>query len=51
VVVIAHRLSTLKICDRIMVLEEGRVRGLLPPAELEQQNAFFREVVALANLR
>jgi ABC-type multidrug transport system fused ATPase/permease subunit len=51
VVVIAHRLSTLNICDRIMVLEEGRVRGLLPPAELEQQNEFFREVVALANLR
>ncbi len=51
VVVIAHRLSTLNICDRIMVLEEGRVRGLLPAAELEQQNDFFREVVALANLR
>jgi ABC-type multidrug transport system fused ATPase/permease subunit len=51
VVVIAHRLSTLNICDRIMVLEDGRVRGLLPPAELEQQNDFYREVVALANLR
>lgn len=51
VVVIAHRLSTLNICDRIMVLEEGRVRGLLPAAELEQHNDFFREVVALANLR
>ncbi len=51
VVVIAHRLSTLNICDRIMVLEQGRVRGLLPAAELEQQNDFFREVVALANLR
>jgi ABC-type multidrug transport system fused ATPase/permease subunit len=51
VVVIAHRLSTLNICDRIMVLEEGRVRDLLPAAELEQQNDFFREVVALANLR
>ena len=51
VVVIAHRLSTLNICDRIMVLEEGRIRGLLPAAELEQQNDFFREVVALANLR
>jgi ABC-type multidrug transport system fused ATPase/permease subunit len=51
VVVIAHRLSTLNICDRIMVLEEGRLRGLLPARELEQQNEFFREVVALANLR
>jgi ABC-type multidrug transport system fused ATPase/permease subunit len=51
VVVIAHRLSTLNICDRIMVLEDGKVRGLLPPAELEQQNDFYREVVALANLR
>jgi ABC-type multidrug transport system fused ATPase/permease subunit len=51
VVVIAHRLSTLNICDRIMVLEDGSVRGLLPAAELEQQNDFFREVVALANLR
>lgn len=51
VVVIAHRLSTLNICDRIMVLEDGHLRGLLPARELEQQNEFFREVVALANLR
>ena len=51
VVVIAHRLSTLNICDRIMVLEEGHLRGLLPARELEEQNEFFREVVALANLR
>lgn len=51
IVVIAHRLSTLNICDRIMVMEEGQVRGLLPAAELVEQNDFFREVVALANLR
>ena len=51
VVVIAHRLSTLNICDRIMVLEQGHIRDLLPAAELEQQNDFFREVVSLANLR
>lgn len=51
VIVIAHRLSTLDICDRIMVLQDGELRGFAPPAELELTNAFFRESLALSGLR
>jgi ATP-binding cassette subfamily B protein len=51
VIVIAHRISTLDICDRIMVLQDGEVRGFAPPAELEQTNAFYRESLVLSGLR
>lgn len=48
VVLIAHRMSTLDICDRIMVIEHGRVTGLAAPAELRQTNDFYREALAIA---
>ena len=49
VVVIAHRLSTLRACDRIAVLDRGRLVCLAPPAELQRDEAYFREVLALSN--
>ena len=51
VIVIAHRISTLEICDRIMVIQDGEVRGFAPPAELERTNAFYRESLVLSGLR
>ena len=51
VIVIAHRISTLDICDRIMVLQDGEVRGFAPPADLERTNAFYRESLVLSGLR
>jgi ABC-type multidrug transport system fused ATPase/permease subunit len=51
VVVIAHRMSTLEICDRIMVIQDGVVKGFDTPAALEKTNAFYREALELSGLR
>jgi len=51
VIVIAHRLSTLEICDRIMVIQDGCLRGFDTPANLERDNEFYREALRLSGLR
>ena len=51
VVVVAHRVSTVRACDRIAVLDGGRIRALAPPTELERQSPYFRQVLALAMQR
>lgn len=48
VLIIAHRMSTLDICDRIMVIEDGRVTGFDTPSKLYEQNAFYRNMHKLA---
>ncbi len=50
VVIIAHRMSTLDACDRIMVLQDGVLRGIGEPAELAATNAFYREALELAGI-
>jgi ATP-binding cassette, subfamily B, bacterial len=49
-IIVAHRLSTLGFCDRIMVLEEGRITALGPPDELAQTSAFLRDSRRLSTL-
>jgi ABC-type multidrug transport system fused ATPase/permease subunit len=51
VFVIAHRLSTLSICDRIMVIFGGELQGFDEPAKLEASNPFFREALQLSGMR
>lgn len=51
VVVIAHRLSTLDECDRVAVLDDGRLIALGAPAELAAGDAYYREALALSGLR
>jgi ATP-binding cassette subfamily B protein len=51
VFVIAHRLSTLTICDRIMVILDGRMQGFDEPAALEASNPFYREALRLSGMR
>jgi ABC-type multidrug transport system fused ATPase/permease subunit len=51
VLVIAHRLSTLDMCDRIMVIQNGRLVGFDTPERLEQSNEFYREALHLSGLR
>ena len=49
VVVIAHRPSTVRACDRIAVIEDGRLAACSPADRLAADNAYFREIVALSN--
>ena len=49
--IIAHRLSTLKTCDRIMVFGGGRLQSFGDAGELESGNEFYREAIALSKLR
>ena len=51
VIIIAHRLSTLQMCDRIMVIQDGELRGFDSRARLEESSEFFREAVRLSGLR
>ncbi len=43
-VLIAHRLSTLSMCDRIVVLVEGQVSSIGSQGDLASEDGFFREV-------
>ena len=51
VFVIAHRLSTLSICHRIMVIQHGLVQGFDEPTRLEENDPFYREALRLAGMR
>jgi ABC-type multidrug transport system fused ATPase/permease subunit len=51
VVVIAHRLSTLDICDRIMVVHDGIIQGFDTPDRLEATDPFYRDALQLSGLR
>jgi len=51
VIVIAHRLSTLAVCDRLMIIEDGRLRAFDTPENLERSSEFYREVLIVSGLR
>ncbi len=48
VVVIAHRLSTVNLCDRVAVMRAGRIVALGAPRDLAESDPYFREVLALS---
>jgi ATP-binding cassette subfamily B protein len=45
VVIIAHRLTTLAMCDRIMVLQDGRVVAFDRPSNLEHGGGFYADAL------
>jgi ABC-type multidrug transport system fused ATPase/permease subunit len=49
--VIAHRLSTLNLCDRIMVLRDGLVEAFARRDQVLQSNDFYRNAVTLSQFR
>jgi ATP-binding cassette, subfamily B, bacterial len=51
VVVIAHRISTLEACDRLMVIQGGRISAFQTPTELQSDSGFYRETLQLAGFR
>ena len=48
ILMIAHRLDTIKFCDRIVVMEKGQIVGVGPWDELIEQNAAFRSLADTA---
>ncbi len=47
VVVIAHRLQTIRSCDNILVVEHGRLVELGPPEELERRGGRYHDLLAM----
>jgi len=47
-VIIAHRMSTIRHCDRIMVIDGGRLQAFDTPEVLLQQESFFKEAYDLS---
>ena len=45
--VVAHRLSTLRRANRVLVLDHGRMAEIGTHAELMRQGGLYQEVVAL----
>ena len=50
VVIIAHRMSTLDICDRIMVIEAGRMTAFDSPSALRAHSEFYEKAMAIAGI-
>ena len=50
VLVVAHRLSTVRACNRVAVLAGGRIRALGPPGELAETDGYYREALVLSGL-
>ena len=46
--IVAHRMSTLEMCDRILVLVDGRVNGYGPADELLRDNQYYRAAISLS---
>lgn len=47
--IVAHRISTLDVCDRVMVIVGGRLEAFDTVARLEQTNPYYRSAVTLTS--
>lgn len=50
IIIIAHRLSTLDLCDRIAVIESGELTALDTPALLRGHNDFYRRALEISGI-
>ena len=46
--IVAHRLTTLSLCDRVMVIRDGHLEAFAPAELLYDSNDFYRQAVDLA---
>jgi ABC-type multidrug transport system fused ATPase/permease subunit len=46
--IIAHRMSTLDMCDRVMVIVDGRLVAFDTKARLQSDNSYYRHASAIA---
>jgi len=51
VIIIAHRLSTLENCDRIMVVMDGELKAFDEPDRLAETNTFYRDALEMSGVR
>lgn len=51
VVVIAHRMSTLDACSKLMVIQDGQLKAFATTSELAINNDFYKEALRLADLK
>lgn len=49
-VLVAHRLSTLSICDRLVILRDGEVAATGTAEDLAESSPYYREALRLAGL-
>jgi ABC-type multidrug transport system fused ATPase/permease subunit len=49
-IIVAHRLSTLALCDRIGVVQGGRLESLDNAEQLERSSRYFREATRIARV-
>ena len=50
VLIIAHRLSTLDVCDKLLVIQEGQLKALGTPSELASSNDFYLDALRTSGL-
>ncbi len=50
IIIIAHRLTTLDICDRLMVIQGGQISGFDTPKRLASHDEFYRRALELSGL-
>jgi len=48
IIIIAHRLSTLRSCDRLVYMADGRIQDCAPFDELARKNTSFKKLVELS---
>lgn len=47
--IVAHRMSTLDICERVMVVVDGRLQAFDRIDELRRNNAYYKSAISLAS--